>query len=149
MQVKSSSWYDGDVAWSGLMNYLEKFLACSTLSFEVALCGFVFARKVQRILPLFAAYSSVVFAGTICTLLSYDYFGFNSPTSYYAYWGSLLLNAAARSFAIAELCRYGLRAYLGICALAWRVLAALSVLLFARAAIDSWGQPTKTAIYSA
>jgi hypothetical protein len=131
------------------MNHLEKFLAWSCLSFEIALCGFVFARKVQRILPLFAAYTSVVLAGTIGILLSYNYFGFNSLTSYYVYWGSTLLNAAARSLAIAELCRYGLRAYRGIWALAWRVLTTLSVLLLARAAMDAWGQPNKVAIYGA
>ena len=63
--------------------------------------------------------------------------------------GSVLLNAAVRSLAIAELCRYGLRAYRGIWALVWRVLAALSILLFAHAAIDAWGQPNRLAIYGA
>ncbi len=35
------------------MNHLENFLFWSALSFEITLCGFVFTRKVQRILPLF------------------------------------------------------------------------------------------------
>jgi hypothetical protein len=63
------------------------------------------------------------------------------------YWGTLLLNALARSVAIAELCRYGLRNYPGIWALAWRVLGAMSALLFAHAAWDAWGQPNGIAIY--
>src|ERR1700687_5834041 len=125
------------------MNHLESFLFWSTLSFEITLCGFVFTRKVQRTLPLFATYTYVILAGAIGILLTYEYFGFYSPASYYAYWGTILLNAAARSLAIAELCRYGLRAYRGIWALVWRVLAALSVLLVARAAIDAWGEPNK------
>jgi len=129
------------------MNHLENFLSWSTLSFEIILCGFVFARKVQRILPFFSAYTCVVLAGTIGVWLAYEYFGFNSPISYYAYWGSILLNAAARSLAIAELCRYGLRVYRGIWALVWRVLTTLSVLLLVRAAADAWGQPNRVAIY--
>jgi hypothetical protein len=131
------------------MNHLESFLFWSTLSFEITLCGFVFTRKVQRILPLFAIYTYVVLAGTIGGWLLYEYFGFYSPTAYYAYWGTILLNAAARSLAIVELCRYGLRAYRGIWALVWRVLAGLSVLLLANAATDAWGQPNKVAIYGA
>jgi hypothetical protein len=129
------------------MNRLESFLFWSTLSFEIALCGFVFTRKVQRILPLFAIYTYVVLCGAIGVWLTYEYFGFYSLTSYYAYWGSLLLNAGVRSLAIAELCRYGLRAYRGIWALVWRVLAALSILLLAHAVTDAWGQPNRVAIY--
>lgn len=129
------------------MNHLESFLSWSTLTFEIVLCGFVFARKVQRILPLFAIYTCAVLAGTIGVWLTYAHFGFSSPLSIYAYWGSVLLNAAVRSLAIAELCRYGLRAYQGVWALVWRVLTGLSVLLLARAAMDAWGQPNRFAIY--
>ncbi len=129
------------------MNHLENFLSWSTLSVEIVLCGFVFGRKVQRILPLFSAYTCVVLAGTIGVWLTYECFGFNSLTSYYAYWASILLDATARSLAIAELCRYGLRAYRGIWALVWRSLTALSILLLAHAAMDAWGQPNGLAIY--
>jgi hypothetical protein len=131
------------------MNHLETFLSWFTLSFEIALCGFVFTRKVYRVLPLFAAYTYFVLASTIAVLLTFGYFGFNALSSYYAYWASILLIAAARSFAIAELCRYGLRAYRGIWALVWRVLVASSFLLLARAAMDAWGQPHGIAIYGA
>jgi hypothetical protein len=79
--------------------------------------------------------------------LTYQYSGFNSLTSYYAYWGSVLLNGIARSLAIVELCRYGLRAYRGIWALVWRVLTVMSVFLLAHAAVDAWGQPNRVAIY--
>jgi hypothetical protein len=129
------------------MNHLETFLSWSTLSIEIVLCGFVFGRKLQRILPFFSAYVCVLLAGTIGVWLTYEYFGFNSPTSYYAFWGSILVDAAARSLAIAELCRYGLRTYRGIWALVWRGLTALSVLLLAQSAMDAWGQPNGLAIY--
>jgi hypothetical protein len=131
------------------MNHLETVLLWSILAFEIVLCGFVFARKVQRILPLFAVYTCVLLTCAIGLWLTYDYFGFSSPISVHAYWGSIVLSAAARSLAIAELCHYGLRAYRGIWALVWRVFAALSILLFAHAAIDAWGQPNGAAIYGA
>ncbi len=121
------------------MNHLETFLFWSVLSFEIILCGFVFTRKVQRILPFFATYTYVVLAGVIGVWLIYQFFGFYSLTSYYAYWVSLLLNASARSLAIAELCRYGLRAYRGIWALVWRVLIAFSAVLLVRTGFDAWG----------
>jgi hypothetical protein len=131
------------------MNYLECLLYWSTFSFEVVLCGFVFGRKVHRILPLFALYTCVLLACEAGLWLTYEYFGFSSPVSIYAYWGSVVLSAAARSIAIAELCRYGLRAYLGIWALVWRILTTLSILLLVHVARDAWGQPNGVAIYGA
>jgi hypothetical protein len=131
------------------MNHLESFLFLSTVSVEIILCGFVFIRKVQRVLPLFATYSCCLLICGVGLWLIYERFGISSLISYYAYWISTLLNATARSFAIAELCRYGLRAYRGIWALVWRVLTATSILLLAHAAIDARGLPNKVAIYGA
>src|ERR1700686_740009 len=110
------------------MNHFEIVLACLTLVFEIVLCGYVFTRRAQRILPFFAAYATVLLANTIGVWLVYEVFGFRSLVSYYCYWISVLLNAAMRSLAIAELCRYKLRAYRGIWGLVWRVLAGLSIL---------------------
>jgi len=78
----------------------------------------------------------------------YQTFGFHALTGYYCYWISLLLNAGARSLAIAELCRYKLRVYQGIWGLVWRLLAGVSMLFLLHAAIDTWGQPNRLAIYS-
>jgi hypothetical protein len=129
------------------MNHLETILSWSTLLFEIALCGFVFARRAQRILPLFSVYVCVSLICTVGGLFTYVYLGFDSKTAYYAFWTSLFLFVTTRSLAIAELCRYGLRNYRGIWALAWRVLAALSVFLVVHAAINAWGQPDGVAIY--
>jgi hypothetical protein len=130
------------------MNHLETVLACLTLLFEIALCGFVFRGRARRILPLFAAYSSVLLAGTIGVWFVYKTFGFNSLAAYYSCWISLLFNAGMRSLAIAELCRYKLHAYPGIWALVWRLLVGVSMLFFFHAAFDTWGQPNRLAIYS-
>jgi hypothetical protein len=79
--------------------------------------------------------------------LIYEHFGFNSLTAYYSFWVSILLHAVARSLAIAEVCRYGLRAYRGIWGLVWRVLTILSILLVARTIFDARGVPNRVAIY--
>jgi hypothetical protein len=129
------------------MNHLEIFLSLASLSFQIVLCVFVFARKAQGILPLFATFAYVLLACTICLLFTSLYFGFESPPAYYGFWASLFLFVTTRSLAIAELCRYGLRNYRGIWALGWRVLTALSVFLAAHAAINAWGQPNGIAIY--
>jgi len=78
----------------------------------------------------------------------YQTFGFQSQVAYYCYWTSILLNAAMRSLAIAELSRYKLSMYRGIWGLAWRLLIGVSILFFLHAAFDTWGQPNRLAIYS-
>jgi hypothetical protein len=133
---------------SELMNPLENLLLWLTLAALTILCGFVFASKVQKVLPFFAAYSSMLLASAVSVWLVYRMKGFNSLAAYYCYWISLLLNAGMRSLAIAELCRYKLRAYRGIWELVWRVLAGLSMLFLLHAAFDAWGQPNHLAIYS-
>jgi hypothetical protein len=129
------------------MNLLENILSWSTLVFLVILCAFIFVRKVYQVLPLFAIYCSLLLIGTVVVWSVYVISGINSHASYYAYWCSILLNATARSLAIVELCRYGLRAYQGIWALIWRILTILSIFLLTHAAMDAWGQPRRLAIY--
>jgi hypothetical protein len=130
------------------MNHLETFLSWAILAFEIVLCGFLYARKVQRILPFFTAYATMFLVNTIGVWLVYEAFGFLSVVSYYCYWISVLVNAGMRSLAIAELCRFRLGAYRGIWGLIWRALAGLSVLFLLHAGFDTWGQPNRFAIYS-
>jgi hypothetical protein len=113
----------------------------------MVVCSFVFKRKLHRILPLFSVYACILLTVSIALWLIYEYIGFRSSISYYAYWINVLVNGVARSLAIAELCRYGLRNYRGIWALVWRFLVPLSALLVAHAAWDAWGQPNGIAIY--
>lgn len=129
------------------MNLLENILSWSTLTFLLILCGFVSVRKLYQFLPVFSIYCGILLLGTIAVWSAYVICGINSQISYYAYWCSILLNASARSLAIVELCRYGLRAYNGIWALIWRILAILSIFLLAHAVVDAWGQPSRLAIY--
>jgi hypothetical protein len=85
---------------------------------------------------------------TVLILAVYSAAGSRSPSAYYSYWISILAIAALRSLAIAELCRYKLRAYSGIWGLVWRALLGLAVLFAIHAGIDTWGQPNALAIYS-
>jgi hypothetical protein len=130
------------------MNYLETTLSWLTLGFVTALCGFVLVKKAYRVLPFFSAYSFALLASTIGVWLVYKMFGFNSLASYYIFWTSLLINAGMRSLAIAELCRYKLRAYRGIWGLVWRLLVGITMFFLIHASFDTWGQPNRLAIYS-
>jgi hypothetical protein len=130
------------------MNHFETVLISLTFGIETILCSIVFARSVQRVLPFFAIYAFTLLANTAGTWIVYQTFGFQSQVAYYFYWSSVLLNGAMRSLAIAELCRYKLRVYLGIWGLVWRLLFGVSILFFLHAAIDTWGQPNRLAIYS-
>ena len=130
------------------MNHRELLLYWSTFAFDIVLCACVFASRVAAASSLFAAYATCALAFASVGLgLVYMHFGFRSVASYYAYWIETLLNLVARSLAIAELCRYGLRAYRGIWALVWRGPILLALFFLAHAAVDAWGQPNRLAIY--
>jgi hypothetical protein len=130
------------------MNYLEILLSWLTLAIEIVLCGLVFARRAQKVLPFFSSYALFLLARTLGVWLVYKAFGFESQAAYYCYWASLIVIALMRSLAIAELCRLKLGGYRGIWRLAWRLLLGVSVLLFLHAAFDTWGQLNRLAIYS-
>ncbi len=75
--MKSSSCYNSRVR-SGTMNLLDQILSLSSLSFLIVLCVFLFVRNVHQLFPLFAAYASVLLAGTVVVWLVYRRFGFGS-----------------------------------------------------------------------
>jgi hypothetical protein len=129
------------------MNHYELFLFWLTLGLQVLLCALVYIRGIERRLPFFTIYATLLIAGTLGIQLVYLHFGFRSATSYYAAWITTGVHVIAQSLAIAELCRYELRAYRGIWALTWRVLALLAVFFLGHAAMDAWGQPDRIAIY--
>jgi hypothetical protein len=129
------------------MTRLDLILSSLTLGFEIILFSLVYARGLQRRLPFFAAYTTSLLIGMPVALLIYYDFGFRSATSYFAAWIMIGLQTFARSLAVAELCRYGLRAYRGIWGLTWRALIVLAVFLVAHATADAWGQPNRIAIY--
>jgi hypothetical protein len=129
------------------MTRLDVILSWLTPGFEMILLSLVCVRGLQRRLPFFAAYASALATSTLVMLVVYLCFGFQSTRFYYADWITAGIDTLARSLAVAELCRYGLRAYRGIWALTWRALIVLAVFLVAHATVDAWGQPNRIAIY--
>jgi hypothetical protein len=129
------------------MTRLDLILSSLTLGFEIILFSLVYVRGLQRRLPFFAAYATLLVISTLAMLVVYLCFGFQSAGFYYAGWITISMDILGRSLAVAELCRYGLRAYRGIWALTWRALIVLAVFLVAHATVDAWGQPNRIAIY--
>src|ERR1700730_942333 len=129
------------------MTHRELLLYWSTVGFEILLCALVYFRTLQRRLPFFVIYANMLLLGTLGVQLVYRHFGFRSVASYDAAWIGAGMVGVARFVAIGELCRFELRAYRGIWALTWRILALLAVFLLGRAAINAWGQAGGIAIY--
>ena len=129
------------------MTHREIFLYALTLGFEILLCTLVYFRNLQRRLPIFTAHSVILLTCTMGISIVYYHFGFRSSQSYYAYWSSTELIMIARGLAIAELCRFELRAYQGIWAFTWCLLTLLAVLFLGNAIADAWGQLNRFAIY--
>jgi hypothetical protein len=111
-----------------------------TAVLEVSLCALLLVRRGYQRLPFFAAYAGISLANLVIVALVYRNFGFESATAFYAYWIASGVQIFARSLAIAELCRYKLRAYRGIWSLTVLVLSMLAALFLANAAIDAYGQ---------
>jgi hypothetical protein len=90
---------------------------------------------------------TLLLTGSLGDILVYHHFGYRSLISYYVGWLTAGAMTIARSFTIAEVCRYKLRAYRGVWALAWRALILLAAFFLGHAAVDAWGQPDRLAIY--
>ena len=129
------------------MNQTELLHYSITVGFITLLCLLVYFRRVHRRLPVFTAYSTTLLACTLGVAVFYHHFGFRSAAAFNAYWVALGLVVVARSIAIGELCRYELRAYHGIWALTWRILALLAIFFLVDATVDAWGQTGGIAIY--
>jgi hypothetical protein len=129
------------------MDHRESVLYWSTAGLQIILCILVYVRKLHQRLLFFTIYATVLATGTLGIQLVYHRFGFHSPESGSAYWIVTMVDIGGASLAVAELCRYRLRAFKGIWGLAWRGLTLLTVFFFANALIDAWGQPNKIAIY--
>lgn len=108
---------------------------------EVLLCILVYSRKLQKRLPLFAAYVATMLVCTAGLGIVFAHFGFRSDPSVIASWYAIAVTSIARSAAVAELCRKSLKAYQGIWALTWRLLTVMTAIFFVHAAIDARGLP--------
>jgi hypothetical protein len=112
-----------------------------TTGLEVLVCTLAFRRGLQRRLPFFTAYLTVMVASEVLGWAVYGVFGFGSWTAYDYGWTAHAILLAARGLAIAELCFRLLRSYAGIWALAWRILLIVAFVFLLHAAIESASRP--------
>ncbi len=106
---------------------------------EVVLCVFIIRRGLYRRLPFFSAYPALVLTSAALLWWAYRVLGYGSPASLYIAWTTQGMMLLSRGLAVAELCWSSLRAYRGIWALTWRLLAALALALVVHAGLSAAG----------
>src|SRR5450631_4260479 len=104
------------------MNWNQSLLFYLTAGIQVVLFVLTFVRGLQRRLPFFSAYICLLCIGTVALGMLYAKYGFQSAPAYYGYWIVVTALIVAQGFAIADLCRYELRAYRGVWELSRRIL---------------------------
>ncbi len=108
---------------------------------SVMLLVLLAVRRNYRAYSAFTSYIALNLAQNALLFASYRRWGFSSLTSWEVAWGSQAAMICARAVAVAELCRHSLSRYLGIWALAKRILllcAGLVLLYSGVAARHQW-----------
>ena len=108
---------------------------------SVILLVLLAVRKNYRAYPAFTSYIALNLAQDALLFAIYRRWGFSSLASWEVAWGSQAAMICARAVAVAELCRHSLSRYLGIWALAKRILllcAGLVLLYSGVAARHQW-----------
>jgi hypothetical protein len=90
-----------------------------------SLCGTLLQQELPD-RPLFLAYIIISLVPSPLLSAIYRFWGFGSPVALNLAWGTPGLIIAARSLAVAQICRRVLGVYRGIWALAWRTLLAIA-----------------------
>jgi hypothetical protein len=103
----------------------------------VVLLALLVARKNYRAYPAFTFYIFVNLAQAILLFIIYRRWGFSSASSWRFAWGTQAVAICARALAVAEVCRHILARYVGIWALAQRILLVCAglVLLYSGLAV--------------
>jgi hypothetical protein len=123
------------------LNSLNYALWLVTTGLEVVVCALAYRCGLQRKLPLFTAYLTLLVVSEISVWSVYHVFGAGSWTAYDAAWTARAILLAARGLAIGELCFHLLRRYPGVWALAWRILLIVFFAFLIHAAVESASRP--------
>lgn len=115
---------------------------------QLALFGILIVNRHFRRLPFFTAYVCLNLCQALFLYPVYRSYGQFSHTARLAGWCSESITLLARVFATVEILNLVLIAYRGIWGLAWRLLAATSVVVLVCVTVASWGKP-ETALLSA
>ena len=115
--------------------YLQSVAWALTTALELALLFLLLRRKAIANYPLFTAYLVFAILQSAAVAALQHFTGLDRYVAWNIAWGTQAIVTIMRSLALVELTRKILSAYLGIWALAWRLLLAVgvSVLLYALA----------------
>jgi len=124
-------------------------MAATLSSFDYLLWGFssllqaglflqLVRREVYRRLPFFSIYILTVVMSGAAVWWTYHKYGYASLTSFSLAWVLQALALVARGVAVGELCHRVLSAYRGVWALAWRLMAGMSIFLMVYAGLAAY-----------
>jgi hypothetical protein len=109
---------------------LDLVLWALTTLLSVGLLGYVFLRGQQAKFPFFVVYLAINLGQFFLQATIYRQYGFNSRITYVSVWSLQGLVVVARALAATELCHHVLGRYLGVWALAIRLLLAAGLMVF-------------------
>src|ERR1700686_4564639 len=113
---------------------------------QLALCGILIKLRHFRRLPFFTAYVCLNVAQSLVLYPIFLYYGINSHAASLVGWWSEAITLLARLFATIEILHLVLISYRGIWGLAWRLLAATSVVVLLFVSVGSWGNARQALI---
>ncbi len=119
---------------SGLANWQEWLWALNVCA-QFAICLFLVHRRAYKQIPFFLFYLISDLTRSVIIFVSYQQYGFSSRVSYRVAWSAQAGVVLARGLTVAEVCKNCLRAYRGIWALGWRILAGVAGLVVSYSAL--------------
>jgi len=122
----------------------QQWLWALQICVQISLCYLIIRRSAYKHLHFFIIYLVSDLARSGMIFESYRLWGFASWTSYIIVWSTQAVVVVARGLAVAELCKNCLRAYEGIWALGWRILAGVGAVLVLYAALAPLAVSKKT-----
>ena len=108
---------------------------------QLALCGILIIRGHFRRLPFFAAYVCLNVTQSLLLYPVFRHYGDHSHIAFLVGWWSEAITLLARLFATVEILHLVLISYRGIWGLAWRLLAATSLVVLVCVGLASRGRP--------
>jgi hypothetical protein len=108
---------------------LDLLLWAATAAVELYLVGMILRRRLDRSFPFLTAYLGVNLLQTVAQVMVYQFYGFRSPITYATIWGSQAVVILARALATCEFCHRVLGRYVGVWALAIRILLASGIVV--------------------
>jgi len=108
---------------------IDLVLWATTTLVALILLALIISRRLDREFPFLTAYLGINLLQTVLQLVLYQLYGFQSELTYAAVWASQAVVVLARTLATAEFCYQVLGPYIGVWALAIRILLSCGALV--------------------